>query len=77
MRSATLVLEDGTAMEGQAFGAETDSVFELVFNTSMSGYQERTINYSRRARLTFQAVFCFCSEDFRQSNCGICKAVER
>jgi carbamoyl-phosphate synthase small subunit len=40
MKSATLVLEDGTAIEGQAFGAETDSVFELVFNTSMTGYQE-------------------------------------
>jgi carbamoyl-phosphate synthase small subunit len=40
MKSATLVLEDGTVIEGQAFGAETDSVFELVFNTSMTGYQE-------------------------------------
>ena len=27
-------------LEGQAFGAETDAVFELVFNTSMTGYQE-------------------------------------
>jgi carbamoyl-phosphate synthase small subunit len=27
-------------LEGQAFGAETDTVFELVFNTSMTGYQE-------------------------------------
>jgi carbamoyl-phosphate synthase small subunit len=40
MKSATLVLEDGTVVEGQAFGAEADSVFELVFNTSMTGYQE-------------------------------------
>src|SRR5512138_694653 len=40
MKFATLVLEDGTVLEGQAFGAETDSVFELVFNTSMTGYQE-------------------------------------
>ena len=40
MKLATLVLEDGTVIEGQAFGAETDSVFELVFNTSMTGYQE-------------------------------------
>lgn len=37
---ATLLLEDGTVIEGQAFGAETDAVFELVFNTSMTGYQE-------------------------------------
>jgi len=40
MKIATLVLEDGTVIEGQAFGAETDAVFELVFNTSMTGYQE-------------------------------------
>ena len=38
--TATLVLEDGTILQGQAFGAATDSVFELVFNTSMTGYQE-------------------------------------
>lgn len=37
---ATLVLEDGTIIESKAFGAETDAVFELVFNTSMTGYQE-------------------------------------
>ena len=40
MKLATLVLEDGTVIEGQAFGAKTDAVFELVFNTSMTGYQE-------------------------------------
>ena len=40
MKIATLVLEDGTVIEGQAFGAETEAVFELVFNTSMTGYQE-------------------------------------
>ncbi len=40
IKLATLVLEDGTTIEGQAFGAETDAVFELVFNTSMTGYQE-------------------------------------
>jgi len=40
MNIATLALQDGTILEGQAFGAETDAVFELVFNTSMTGYQE-------------------------------------
>jgi carbamoyl-phosphate synthase small subunit len=35
---ATLVLEDGTILSGTGFGAETDTVFELVFNTSMTGY---------------------------------------
>jgi carbamoylphosphate synthase small subunit len=30
---ATLVLEDGTVLPGQPFGAAADAVFELVFNT--------------------------------------------
>ena len=50
MRSATLVLEDGTVLEGQAFGAETDAVFELVFNTSMTGYQEILTDPSYRGQ---------------------------
>ncbi len=39
-RSARLVLEDGTVLSGRGFGAAVDSVGELVFNTSMTGYQE-------------------------------------
>ena len=37
---AKLVLEDGTIFEGQAFGATGHSSGEVVFNTSMTGYQE-------------------------------------
>jgi len=33
-------LEDGTVFEGTAFGAEGESTGEVVFNTSMAGYQE-------------------------------------
>jgi carbamoyl-phosphate synthase small subunit len=40
MKTATLVLADGTVMTGEAGGAEAEAVFELVFNTSMTGYQE-------------------------------------
>ena len=50
MKLATLVLEDGTALEGQAFGAEADAVFELVFNTSMTGYQEIITDPSYRGQ---------------------------
>ena len=50
MKPATLVLEDGTVVEGQAFGAETDAVFELVFNTSMTGYQEILTDPSYRGQ---------------------------
>jgi len=35
-----MVLEDGTAFRGRAFGAEGEAFGEAVFNTGMSGYQE-------------------------------------
>lgn len=35
-----LILEDGTVFDGEAFGSEQASVGEVVFNTSMTGYQE-------------------------------------
>ena len=39
-RSAILVLEDGSAFQGRSFGADGETCGEVVFNTSMSGYQE-------------------------------------
>ncbi len=48
--TATLVLEDGTIIEGKAFGAKADMVFELVFNTSMTGYQEILTDPSYRGQ---------------------------
>ena len=50
MNLATLALEDGTVIEGQAFGAGADAVFELVFNTSMTGYQEILTDPSYRGQ---------------------------
>ncbi|HSK88953.1 MAG TPA: glutamine-hydrolyzing carbamoyl-phosphate synthase small subunit, partial [Anaerolineales bacterium] len=50
MNVATLALQDGTILSGQAFGAETDTVFELVFNTSMTGYQEILTDPSYRGQ---------------------------
>ena len=38
--SAVLVLEDGSVFHGIAIGAEGSSSGEVVFNTSMTGYQE-------------------------------------
>lgn len=37
---AKLILEDGTIFEGKAFGYLNESVGEVVFNTSMTGYGE-------------------------------------
>lgn len=39
-KPAILALADGTIYEGISIGAQGDSVGELVFNTSMTGYQE-------------------------------------
>lgn len=39
-QTALLVLEDGSVFKGSAIGAKGTSVGEVVFNTSMTGYQE-------------------------------------
>src|SRR6188472_3801479 len=39
-RIAKLALEDGTVFTGRAFGASGTTEGEVVFNTSMTGYQE-------------------------------------
>jgi carbamoyl-phosphate synthase small subunit len=39
-REAKLILDDGTVFCGWSFGAETDTVGEVVFNTAMMGYPE-------------------------------------
>ena len=39
-REAILALEDGTWYQGAAAGAEGVTAGEVVFNTSMTGYQE-------------------------------------
>ncbi len=39
-KKAILVLEDGSSYEGHTFGAEAFAYGEVVFNTSMTGYQE-------------------------------------
>lgn len=39
-KPALLVLEDGRAFHGRSWAAEGESCGEMVFNTSMTGYQE-------------------------------------
>jgi carbamoyl-phosphate synthase small subunit len=39
-RPAVLLLEDGRAFHGHAFGADGETFGEMVFNTGMTGYQE-------------------------------------
>lgn len=40
MRNVWIYLENGTFLEAKSFGADTTNVGEIVFNTSLTGYQE-------------------------------------
>ncbi|MEO8216517.1 MAG: glutamine-hydrolyzing carbamoyl-phosphate synthase small subunit [Acidobacteriota bacterium] len=49
--TARLVLEDGTVYDGQSFGSTEDSIGEVVFNTSLTGYQEIATDPSYRFQI--------------------------
>ncbi|MFY9269327.1 MAG: glutamine-hydrolyzing carbamoyl-phosphate synthase small subunit [Candidatus Manganitrophaceae bacterium] len=51
MKRAILLLEDGTAFTGRSFGAEGESIGEVVFNTSMTGYQEILTDASYKGQI--------------------------
>ena len=51
MAQARLVLEDGAVYEGEAFGATADAIGEVVFNTSLTGYQEIATDPSYRFQI--------------------------
>ena len=51
MGKAVLLLEDGFELEGEAFGAEGEAFGEVVFNTSISGYQEVLTDPSYRGQI--------------------------
>ena len=54
--NAILVLADGTVIEGRAFGAATTVVGEVVFNTSLTGYQEVITDPSYRGQMVCMTV---------------------
>ena len=39
-KQAFLILEDGSIYPGESFGYQGETYGEIVFNTSMTGYQE-------------------------------------
>jgi carbamoyl-phosphate synthase small subunit len=51
MPAARLILEDGTVYEGQSFGSPDTSIGEVVFNTSLTGYQEIATDPSYRFQI--------------------------
>ena len=50
-KPAILALADGTVFRGTAFGADGETAGEVVFNTSMTGYQEILTDPSYRGQL--------------------------
>jgi len=51
MSAAYLLLEDGTRFDGESVGAPVPATGEVVFNTSMSGYQESVSDPSYRGQI--------------------------
>jgi len=51
MPAARLILEDGTVYEGESFGSTATSIGEVVFNTSLTGYQEIATDPSYRFQI--------------------------
>ncbi|MEG9193852.1 MAG: glutamine-hydrolyzing carbamoyl-phosphate synthase small subunit [Candidatus Methanoglobus sp.] len=66
---AVLALEDGTYLEGEAFGAEKTALGEIVFCTSMTGYVEALTDPSYKGQIlmmTYPLIgnYGVCREDF-------------
>ena len=54
MKKGYLVLQDGQVFEGVRFGAEADTVGELVFTTGMCGYIETLTDPSYAGQIVMQ-----------------------
>ncbi|MCS7098432.1 MAG: glutamine-hydrolyzing carbamoyl-phosphate synthase small subunit [Candidatus Methanomethyliaceae archaeon] len=72
-RKVALALEDGTYVEGKAFGAEKNAVGEIVFCTSMTGYVEALTDPSYKGQillLTYPLIgnYGVCKEDFESDS---------
>src|ERR1051326_44565 len=51
MPAARLVLEDGAVYDGESFGSTANAIGEVVFNTSLTGYQEIATDPSYRFQI--------------------------
>ena len=54
MKKGYLILQDGQVFEGVRFGADTDTVGELVFTTGMCGYIETLTDPSYAGQIVMQ-----------------------
>lgn len=51
VKTATLILEDGTTIQGKSFGYEKSVSGEVVFNTAMTGYPESLTDPSYKGQI--------------------------
>ncbi len=79
MQKVSLYFENGLFLEAQSFGAEGTAVGEVVFNTSMSGYQEIVTDPSYAGQfVTFtmpEIGNVGCNSDDMESRGAFCKGV--
>ncbi|MEA3418107.1 MAG: glutamine-hydrolyzing carbamoyl-phosphate synthase small subunit [Campylobacterota bacterium] len=79
MKKVSLYFENGTFLEAQSFGATGTSVGEIVFNTSMSGYQEIVTDPSYAGQfVTFtmpEIGNVGCNEQDMESKSAQCKGI--
>ena len=73
VKKINLVLEDGTFYSGFSFGFQKDVYGEVVFNTSMTGYQEMLTDPSYRGQIlipTYPLIgnYGISSKDVESSN---------
>ena len=74
MKKGYLVLQDGQVFEGVRFGAEADTVGELVFTTGMCGYIETLTDPSYAGQIVMQTYplignYGIIREDFEGACC--------
>ena len=74
MKKGYLILQDGQVFEGVRFGAETDTVGELVFTTGMCGYVETLTDPSYAGQIVMQTYplignYGIIREDFEGTCC--------
>ena len=74
MKKGYLILQDGQVVEGVRFGAETDTVGELVFTTGMCGYVETLTDPSYAGQIVMQTYplignYGIIREDFEGACC--------
>lgn len=75
MKKGYLVLSDGRVFEGVRFGAERDTVGELVFTTGMCGYIETLTDPSYAGQIILQTYPLIGNVGMIEADCeGTCRA---